>query len=379
MTNIKTQNRHVTHLMFYIFGILHTLSYTVAILAGLNLDYERAIYGLLLILLYYKYLNQYAIYFNVAVLYIAIFTAFYTVDIGTHIKDVAGFILYYNITLIYWKIVCEEQSDENIRLHKLYLYISLPLLIYLIPLIVTPSQITFDFYTNPALERLGLKSRTVGWAAACCIPLLFELTKREGLMRTVAYGLTLLFLFIVVGSGSRSSMIGVSIFTVIAILRSHTKYKITWAITTFILSLFIISNSEKLAITRREQLHTAGVSDDSYRWDMVTHYISHLYNDFPQSIFPAGFGEPNVLHTLNSFFDTEGFGAHNSYITVIVSMGFFALLFFMKYLKGIRYLVSKKQFISYMPFLVISFTEDAFGPGQFLFMFFIAIFVVTAK
>ncbi len=45
-------------ILFYIFAILHTLSYTTAILFNITLDYERAGFGFLLILLFYKHLDK---------------------------------------------------------------------------------------------------------------------------------------------------------------------------------------------------------------------------------------------------------------------------------------------------------------------------------
>ena len=153
-------------IMFYIFTILHTLSYTTAILFDITLDYERAGFGTLLILLFYKHLDKKVIKFNIVLLYTYIISAFFSPVISEHVSDALGFLLYFNVIYIYWKYLCTKYPDQEAVLPRIYMYCALPLIIYLLPLILNPQYISLDFYTNPTLERLGLKSRTIGWSAA---------------------------------------------------------------------------------------------------------------------------------------------------------------------------------------------------------------------
>ncbi len=367
------------HALFYLFGIMHTLSYTTSIIWGFTLDYERGVFGMLLILINFRYLNRSAVYFNIAVLYISIFSALFSQNLTNHINDAIGFILYYNIVLIYWKMLCEEPVSEIKRLTQLYTFIALPLLIYISPLLLDPFRVKLDFYTDPTLERLGLKSRTVGWAAACTIPMVFEWLKKPGLRRFFLVPLAALLFVVVLGSGSRSSIIGVSVYILITILYSNVKYRMSWALVSIVISIFILSNSEELSLTRRAKLQEMGVSDDTYRYTLVTEFIDHLGNDFPNSLLPSGFGDTNMQYAINKFYDTNGLGTHNTYITIFMSLGIFSMFFFVKLLKSCRFMISKRQLTNYLPFLVVSVTEDCFGPGQLLFMFLIALLVVTSK
>jgi len=372
-------NRHFTHIVFFLFGIMHALSYTTSIMFGITLDYERAVYGLLLVLLFYKYIDKPAIYFNIFILYASIFAAFLSSSINGHISDALGFILYYNVVYIYWKYLSEKISDDRVRLSRLYIFLSIPLFIYISPMLFNPFLIRLDFYTDPSLEEVGLKSRTVGWAAACCVPMLFIWARRKGVQRIFIILLTALMLVLVIGSGSRSSITGVFLFIIITIIRSDIRYKIYWTFLSLIFAIFIISNSDDLSLTRRSKLQEMGVSDDTFRLSLTTEFFKHLPNDFPSSLLPAGFGYDNIQFALNEFFDTKGFGTHNTYITIFLALGILSIILFVKFFKGVRFLVQQKQGLNYVPFFVISLTEDCFGPGQLLFLFFIAILAVSSK
>jgi hypothetical protein len=191
--------------------------------------------------------------------------------------------------------------------------------------------------------------------------------------------LVILLLVVIIGSGSRSSIIGASAFSIIAVLKLNARHKILWAFFLIVLTGIILQNVEELSLSRRAELHEMGVSDDTYRLDLATEFAHHIYNDFPSSIMPASLGEPNIQYALNKFFPTNGFGTHNSYITIILGMGIFSFILFFRFYKGIRFLADSKMLYNFTPMMFISITEDCFGPGQLLFMFMIAILVVTSK
>ncbi|HNV99537.1 MAG TPA: hypothetical protein PKL06_09225, partial [Chitinophagales bacterium] len=112
---------------------------------------------------------------------------------------------------------------------------------------------------------------------------------------------------------------------------------------------------------------------------LVTAYLEHLWQDFPNSIYPGGLGEPNLQATLNSFFDTEGFGTHNTYISIMAYLGAFGIIVFARLYKGIKVLIKDKFFYFFLPALTISITEDCFGPGQLLYMYILAILVISTS
>lgn len=376
---MASKSKLYVDILFYIFSILHTLSYTTAILFNITLDYERAGYGLLLILLFYKYLDKSVIKFNILLLYIFIISAFFSKIIGDHVSDALGFLLYFNVIYIYWRYLSIKYPDDASVLSRMYMYCALPLITYLLPLLLNPQYISLDFYTNPVLERLGLKSRTIGWSAACSIPLVFYWAKSMNIKRIFSIGLGALLIILVIGSGSRSSIIGVSIFIAITILKSNIKYKIYWSFLSILFSIFILSKSADLSLTRRAKLQEMGVSDDSFRINLTNAFFRHIPEDFPQSLYPSGAGYDNIQYSLNKFFDTKGFGTHNTYITIFLSFGILSIVFFRKLYQGFRYLFRQDHLLNYVPFLIISLTEDCFGPGQLLFPIFISVMVIAKK
>lgn len=373
------KNKIYVDIMFYIFGILHTLSYTTAILFDITLDYERAGYGALLILLFYKYLDKKVIQFNIALLYTYIISAFFSPVIVEHVSDALGFLLYFNVIYIYWKYLCTKYPDQESVLPRIYMYCAFPFIIYLLPLILNPQYISLDFYTNPALERLGLKSRTIGWSAACSVPLVFYWARNANIKRLFSLGLGALLIFLVIGSGSRSSIIGVSVFIIITIFKSNIKYKIYWTFLSIAFSIFILSKSADLSLTRRAKLQAMGVSDDSFRINLNNAFFRHIPEDFPQSLYPGGSGYENTQVSINKFFDSKGFGTHNTYITIFLNFGILSIVFYRKIYYGIKYLFASHQLLSYVPFLIISVTEDCFGPGQLLFPLLITVLVISKK
>lgn len=376
---VYKSNKLYIDILFYIFTILHTLSYTTAILFNITLDYERAGFGFLLILLFYKHLDKKAILFNIILLYTYIIAAFFSPNINEHISDGLGFLLYFNVIYIYWKHLSIKYPNHETVLPRIYMYCSIPFLIYLLPLLFNPQYISLDFYTNPSLERLGLKSRTIGWSAACSIPLIFYWARNVSVKRIFLILLGAVLIILVIGSGSRSSMIGVSIFIIITIIRSNIKYKIYWSFISIAFAIFIISKSADLSLTRRAQLHEMGVSDDSFRMNLINAFLQHIPEDFPQSLYPGGSGYENTQVSLNKFFETQGFGTHNTYITIFLNFGILSIIFFRKILSGLKYLFQNNYLLNYVPFLVISLSEDCFGPGQLLFPLLITVIVISKK
>lgn len=374
---VYKSNKTYFEILFYIFAILHTLSYTTAILFSITLDYERAGFGFLLILLFYKHLDKNVIQFNTLLLYTYILTAFFSPYVNEHVSDALGFLLYFNVIYIYWKHLCIKYPDQETVLKQMYMFCAVPLLVYLLPLLLNPQYISLDFYTNPNLERMGLKSRTIGWSAACSIPMIFYWSKKESLKRIFFILLGAILIILVIGSGSRSSIIGVSIFIIITIIKSDIKYKIYWSFLSIVFALFILSKSEDLSLTRRAKLHEMGVSDDSFRGNLNIAFLRHIPEDFPQSLYPGGSGYENTQVSLNKFFETQGFGTHNTYITIFLNFGVLSIIFFRKIFLGLKYLYRNNHLISYIPFLVISVSEDCFGPGQLLFPILLTVIIIS--
>lgn len=365
--------------MFYLFGMMHTMSYTTSLLLGFTLDMERGVYGLLLLLLYYKYLDRRTIYLNIAVLYISIFTSIYTFDIKAHVQECIGFVLYYNVALIFWKVLGSRQLTPTERLKHFYSFLSIPLLVYISPILLTPNNINLDFYSDPNLEKIGLKSRTVGWASACSIPMVLQWTSKDGPRKFIIYLALAILIVLTIGSGSRSAIIGASLFVLALIYSFNIKQRISYAILLIFFTAFILQNIDQLSLSRRAELHKMGVSDDTFRQNLVLAFSEHLVEDFPSSLKPEGLGEPNIQHGLNKFFDTKGFGTHNSYISIILGLGFFSIIFLYRMFRGLKKLARLNYLKYFLPFLTISITEDCFGPGQLLYFFLIGSMVVLTE
>ena len=165
----------------------------------------------------------------------------------------------------------------------------------------------------------------------------------------------------------------------ITIIRSNIKYKIYWSFISIAFAIFIISKAADLSLTRRAQLHEMGVSDDSFRMNLINAFLQHIPEDFPQSLYPGGSGYENTQVSLNKFFETQGFGTHNTYITIFLNFGILSIIFFRKILSGLKYLFQNNYLLNYVPFLVISLSEDCFGPGQLLFPLLITVIVISKK
>ena len=358
---------------------MHASSYTTSILLGFTLDIERGVLALAIILLSFRFFDKTAIYANITILYIAILTSFNAVRLEDHVMECVGFFLYFNVVYIFWKFLGTQDLTPRQRYIRLYSFLAVPLITYISPMLLNPSMIDLDFYSDPQLETVGLKSRTVGWAAAVGLPLTFEWSRREGPLRAFAIMLMATLIVLIIGSGSRSSTLGAGLFIAAMILKLDHKYKFVWVLLLMILTGFLMSNADQLSLNRRAELHKMGVSDDTFRLSLVTAYLEHLWLDFPNSIYPGGLGEPNLQATLNSFFDTEGFGTHNTYISIMAYLGAFGIIVFARLYKGIKVLIKDKFFYFFLPALTISITEDCFGPGQLLYMYILAILVISTS
>ena len=254
------------------------------------------------------------------------------------------------------------------------------LLFFPLILILNPWYISLNLYGSENIERLGIKSRVLGWSSAVIYGiLLYQFKYKNPKWWRLPFVFILLFFIII--SGSRSSLLGISIISILYFF--NQKNKIKYVLITSISILFVallfsnkISNyANQVSFQKRSEAKEEGVSDESYRGDVLVDALKMSWENIDGFVF--GFGSGNFRETLSKYnakYRYNGLSSHNTYLEVFITSGFISFIAFLFLYVGIplkNFFYKKKELLYvFIPIILIAATEDNFGLGQFLFVIF---------
>jgi O-antigen ligase len=370
-------------LFFFFFLLINFGSYLTATLLGSTLVPVRIAFLVLLIILLMRDKLRYQPLDKINNTYIFVFLFFYccsfVINIGS--SDVFFFssvflsVIVFSLFIEYLKRHYKNYS-ERIMIDIIFY----ALLIFPVILILNPWLISLNLYGSNNIERVGLKSRYLGWSCAVIFGILLYQFKEGRTKKWKQIFLVVLFFFIVI-SGSRSSLLSVVALSLLYFASQKNKVKyILGSILTIIISVVLFSQqisnySEQVSFQKRQEAREMGVSDESYRGNVLVDALEMSWENMDGLIF--GFGTGRFKETLSDYYTKYRYNelsSHNTYLEVFITSGLlcfipFLLLYVILPLKNF-YSRKRELLYVFIPIILIAATEDNFGMGQFLFVIF---------
>jgi O-antigen ligase len=247
-------------------------------------------------------------------------------------------------------------------------------------LILNPWLINLNLYGNNNIERVGLRSRYLGWSCAVIFGILLYQFE-EGKPKKWEQAFVIVLLFFIIISGSRSSLLSVIIITLLYFVHQKNKAKyLLISAASIIIAMVLFSKqisnySDQVSFQKRQEAREMGASDESYRGDVLVDALKMSWENIDGFIF--GFGAGRFKKTLSNYYTKYRYNqlsSHNTYLEVFITSGLlcfiaFLLLYVILPLKNF-YLRKKELLYVFIPIIIIAATEDNFGMGQFLFVIF---------
>src|SRR6185437_7546903 len=254
------------------------------------------------------------------------------------------------------------------------------LLFFPLILLFHPRAIRLNLYGSNEIESFGLKSRYLGWSCAVIYGILLYQFRQKKAVWWKKVFIVIVFFFIII-SGSRSSLLGVCVVTILYFIHVKSKgqyFLIGGVGILFIALLFskqIESYSNLVSFQQREDAKEMGVSHDTYREDVLQDALKMSWNNFGNLVF--GFGPGKFRQSLSKNIEKYKYNelsSHNTYLEVFITSGLlcFIAFLFLYLIVPLKRFFNRKQELLYVfiPIILIAATEDNFGLGQFLFVIF---------
>ena len=281
------------------------------------------------------------------------------------------------IYLFYLEYFFRTTSATQPTLDRHFVLIEIFRLVYFVPIalyfINTPSLTQTNIYGDQS-DELGLTSNNFGWAASFYFLLTIDRLKNfpSKKLFVLIDVLTLpVALYLVIISGSRSSVLAIALGGILLILlRRNISFSVkTGLLIAMTLMYLLLVSSQNLALNRHQGGAKRGVAKKESRLLMWNDIFS-IVSEQPQVLL-FGVGPDNSMEAINHykhrFYKVH---PHNTYIIVFFESGIicFAWFLFFFVAKPLVFYVRKDAALfSYIlhPF-VISFFDHNLGPGQFL-------------
>jgi O-antigen ligase len=370
-------------LIFFLFLFINFASYLTATLFGVTLVPLRIAFLTILMLLLVKAVLQFQTIDKIKNKYLFLFLFFYTISFIVNLNDSDPFFFF----SVFFSLITFSLFIEYLDIHysivgKLILLdiIFYSLLIFPILLILNPWYISLNLYGSNAIESIGLKSRYLGWSCAIIYGiLLFKIKKRNAHWPNKVL-IFVLFFFVII-SGSRSSLLSILLVTLFYFMQQRNKIKyiiiilLTVGFSGILFSSQIGSYYKKVSFLQRQEKKEIGLSDESYRGDILIDALTMSWENLNGFIF--GFGPGEFKETLSKYYVKYRYNelsSHNTYLEVFITSGVLSFIsfFFLYVVFPLKSFYFKKKELLYvfMPVVLIAATEDNFGLGQFLFVIF---------
>ncbi len=281
------------------------------------------------------------------------------------------------VYLFYLEYFFRTTSATQSTIDRHFILIEVFRFVYFVPIVLyfvnTPTLTETNIYGDQSGE-LGLTSNNFGWAASFYFLLTIDRLKNfpSKKLFVLIDVLTLpVALYLVIISGSRSSVLAIALGGVLLILlrkNISSSLKAGMLIVMTFMYLLVIS-SQNLALNRHQGGPKRGVVKKESRLLMWNDIFS-IVSEHPQ-ILLFGVGPDNSMEAINHykqrFYKVH---PHNTYIIVFFESGIFCFAWFLFFFVAkplVFYLRNDAAHFSYIlhPF-VISFFDHNLGPGQFL-------------
>jgi len=370
-------------LSFFLFLLVNFASYLTATLLGSTLVPIRIGFLVLLMIILIRDKLQFEtidkIHNRNLFIFLFLYCCSFLINISS--SDLFFFFSVFLAVIVFSLFV--EYLDRHYKSYSGRLLIDIifySLLIFPVILILNPWLISLNLYGNNTIERVGLKSRYLGWSCAVIFGILLYQFKEGSVKKWKQVFLAILFFFIII-SGSRSSLLSASAISLLYFASQKSKMKyllisvLTVIIATILFSKQISNYSEQVSFQKRQEARELGVSDESYRGDVLVDALKMSWENMDGLIF--GFGTGRFKETLSDYYTKYRYNelsSHNTYLEVFITSGLlcfiaFLLLYVILPLKNF-YLRKRELLYVFIPVILIAATEDNFGMGQFLFVIF---------
>jgi O-antigen ligase len=376
-------------LLFFLFLLVNFFSYATATTIGTTLIPVRiGFLSILLLILFRKQLG----YRTIGNRYLAFLLFFFSLSFIVNFDSSDPFFFF---SVFISVIVFSFFIDYLRRYYPLYgdkillNMIFFALLFFPIVLLLHPLDIRLNLYGDESIARFGLKSRFLGWSCAVIYGILLYFFRQKKAVWWQKIFIVVVFFFIII-SGSRSSLLGVFVVSILYFIHLKTKvmYFIAGAVVVLLIaSIFqkqIESYSNLVSFKQREEARETGVSQGGYREDVLQDALKMSLEHVGNFMF--GFGPGKFKETLSKNIQKYRFNelsSHNTYLEVFITSGLFCfidflLLYVVLPLKNF-YFKQKEFLYVFIPIILIAATEDNFGLGQFLFVIFTLLALYSFK
>lgn len=370
-------------LLFLSFLFVNSFSYAMAIIRNTTLIPIRIGFLVILLLVLLRDKLQFQTIDTVNNKYVTFFLFLFSLSffVNLNFSDAFFFISVFISVVVFSFFIDYLYRHHTVNSDKILLdIIFFALLFFPLILLLHPLDIRLNLYASNNIERFGLKSRYLGWSCAVIYGiLLYQFRQKKAIWWKKAF-IVVVFFFIII-SGSRSSLLGVCIVSILYFihLRSKARYFLIGAIgLLFIVFLFskqIASYSNLVSFQQRKEAREMGVSHETYRENVLQDALGMSWNHFENLIF--GFGPGKFREALSKNIEKYKYNelsSHNTYLEVFITSGLLCFIAFLFLYLGLPlkhfYFKNKEMLYVFIPVILIAATEDNFGLGQFLFVIF---------
>lgn len=370
-------------LLFFGFLFVNSFSYITSTARGTTLVPIRIGFLVILLILFIRERLQYQTIDKINNKYIAIFLFLFTLSFVANFgfSDVFFFFSVFMSVIVFAFFIDYLYRHHRVYSDKILLdIIFFSLLFFPLILLLHPLDIRLNLYGSNEIERFGLKSRYLGWSCAVIYGILLYQFRQKKAVWWKKVFIVIVFFFIII-SGSRSSLLGVCLVSILYFIHLKTKarYFLIGALG-FLLAGLLFSNQiesyyNQVSFKERQEAREEGVSHDTYREDVLQDALKMSWNN-PLSLF-LGFGPGKFRESLSknlAKYKYNELSSHNTYLEVFITTGLLCFICFLVLYVAlplkIFYFRNKKLLYVFIPIILIAATEDNFGLGQFLFVIF---------
>jgi O-antigen ligase len=324
-----------------------------------------------------KGLNMGWIYLYLAIIFLTIPFSFDATESFSRYITYLGGIVY--LALFSKYVMARYQVRHAVLLFSLICVLSyfLPVLVAIVRLPFLAS-VQFHIYGDKAIAKsLGFMSNNFGWAGTITFTGLFMLisnTQVIGKMRWFFVSIMIFCVFLILVSESRSSLLimALSLVLIISGPRVSVGYKV---LTLFAIILVVLINLQfellDLGTSRFNDKLLGDKTNLGKEFRVVVFENTKQFFYFHQEYYFHGFGWGVFVPAYQKFIDsTNDMDMHNTYLQLLYETGVFSFIVFLFAFflpAAFKFFVYFKQYLIFLPFLILPYFENNLNSGQFVF------------
>jgi hypothetical protein len=276
-------------------------------------------------------------------------------------------------------VFAKYKFQDSVQLFSLICVISylLPVLVAIVRLPFLAS-VQFQIYGDKAIARnLGFMSNNFGWAGTIVFMSFFMLLTNTIVANKVKWtfiSIMLFCVFMILVSESRSSLLimALSLMLIVGGPRVSVGYKALTVLA--ILGVFLVNLQFELIDLDSTRFNDKLLGDKTnlgkeFRVRVFENTRNFFY--FHQEYYFHGFGWGVFVPAYQQFVDsTNDMDMHNTYLQLLYESGLFVFIVFLLVFflpAAIKFFLYLRQYLVFLPFVILPYFENNLNSGQFVF------------